>query len=605
MRTATAILAAALPYSFDYYFVIDLFYNGDRVLANAPVTNVQLQDDASALVQRTGSCDLYYQDDFGVSLAPDAIGDILSPFGTIIDLDCVITIGPGFKERINIGSYLLSETPSIINHLYAFKGAVLSKGDIISLNFKDLMYGVQRDRFNAPGSPSQLTSVWDEIQLLMQLPVTKNVTLADTGIPNSVAYVDDKLQACYDLAATMGGILDMQSDGTVGMRPITWPSPVDTLFGGLKAASHVSTRTNLVPNPSTESGTTNISSAATGAGGTFSVAAVGFPGTTTYWTGLKASRCTWTAATTVTTAGTDLAVGLGVDTGLSALIPVTAGLAYTMSYYASSTVNQTIHGQIVWYNASSVALGSFVNGSDVTLTGGAGVFSRISVVNAVAPAGAAFMRIDADLGAGAIIMPISSVLNIDGVMVEQSATLNPYFDGDFLGAAWFGTRRDSKSTLTTAVVDTAYIPGTLVSVDKTMVNDNVYNAVIIQTTDPTGGTVVLSTAEVTSGPLRTQNDDGSLSPYRRVPYFYSSPFITLQGQADNYAPILLSQVSTLRSISVPLVEKFNPLRDLGDVITVSRFDAQGNQLDSFYGRVTNITRNSGSPTQTTTIAVGP
>lgn len=391
MRTSTTQLKAALPYSFDWWFVIDLFYNGERVLANAPVTNVQMNDDATALVQRTGSFDLIYQDTFGVSIAPYQIGDVLSPFGSVVDLDCMISVGPGFQERINIGTYLISETPSIISDLFTFKGATISKGDIISINFKDLMYGVQRDRFNAPGSPSQLTSVWDELQLLLQLPITKNVLLTDAGIPNSIAYVEDKLQACYDLAQAMGGILDMQQDGTVGMRPVAW------------------TKTDVVD----------------------------------------------------------------------------------------------------------------------TVQGGAGS-----------------------------------------------------------GTSGIG-------------------PGTLVSVGKSMANDNVYNAVQIQTTDPNGGTVVLATAEITQGPLRTSNDDGSLSPYRRVPYFYSSPFITLQGQADAYAPILLSQVSTLRGVSVPLVENFNPLRDLGDVINVYRRDVKGALVDSFYGRVTNIVRNSGSPNQTTTIAVGP
>lgn len=379
MRTGSANLLAALPYSFDWFFVVDLFYNGNRVLSNAPVTNVQLADNATALVQRTGSFDLYYQDDYGVSFAPNVVGDILSPFGTVIDLDCIVSIGPGFTERINIGSYLISETPAIISYLYNFKGSTVSKGDVISINFKDLMYGVQRDRFNAPGSPTALGSIWDELQNLLQLPITKNVLLADTGIPNSIAYVDDKLQACYDLAAAMGGILDMQPDGTIGMRPVAWPAAVDTLNGG-----------------------------------------------------------------------------------------------------------------------------------------------------------------------------------------------------------------DS---------------GALVSVGKSMVNDNVYNAVVITSTDLSGGTVVLATSEITTGPLRTTNDDGSLSPYRRVPYFYSSPFITTQAQAAAYAPTLLAQVSTLRGVSVPLVENFNPLRDLGDVINVKRY-SQGHLVDSFYGRVTNLNRNSEAPTQTTTIAVG-
>lgn len=135
--------------------------------------------------------------------------------------------------------------------------------------------------------------------------------------------------------------------------------------------------------------------------------------------------------------------------------------------------------------------------------------------------------------------------------------------------------------------------GTLVKVGRGMANDLVYNQIVVRAYG--GGNGILATAEITTGPLRTQNADGSLSPYRRVPYFYTSQYITTTGAAQDYANRNLPRVSQLRSVSVALTEVFNPLRDLGDVITVQRLG------ETFTGRVTNITRDSG-PTQVTTVA---
>lgn len=369
MRFGTPALKDALKGSFNWRYVADVFSNNVRVLQDLPVTNVQLSDDSTSQVQGTGSFTVAYQDDFANTIAPSEIGDVLSPFGSQVALSVLVTAG-GFSERIPMGQYLISETPSILVQRFLFNSATLSKGDLIDVNLKDLMYGVQRDRFDVPGSPPDLSSVYKEIQRLTGLPVTFTVT--DGPISTTVAYQEDKLQAVYDLATVLDATACMTADGTVSLRPNVWPSVVDTISSG---------------------------------------------------------------------------------------------------------------------------------------------------------------------------------------------------DG-----------------------------GTLESVGKAMSNDNVYNTVIIRS-DAADGSGVLGRAELTAGPLRASNPDGSLSPYRRVPYFYSSPFLTTQSQANAYAATLLPRVSSLRSVSVDLVEFYNPLRDLGDVLRVTRLG------ESFTGRVTAINRDMG-PTMTTTVAVG-
>jgi hypothetical protein len=357
--------------SFDKRYVADFFYNGVRQIQDAPITQPRFDGSGSSLVQETGSFTVVYQDDFAREVSPSAIGDLFSPFGTQVAISVIITDGPGFTERIPMGLYLVSETPSIITQRYLFNGALVTKGDLITVSIKDLFYGVQRDRFQIPGSPPDLTSVWREFQRLTRLPVTNTIT--DSVITAAVAYQEDKLQAVYDLATVLDATACMLSDGTASMRPNVWPAPVDTL--------------------------------------------------------------SW--------------------------------------------------------------------GDD----------------------------------------------------------------------------------------------GTLVNAGKGMSNDLVYNMVVVRSYNSTTGDAVLATAEITSGPLRTQNADGSRSPYGRVPYFYSSPFITTAAQAQAYANRTLPRVSQLRSVAVKLTEVFNPLREVGDVITVKRLG------ESFIGRVTDISR-SDSGTQDTTVAVG-
>lgn len=375
MRYGSSTLADTLKGSFNHRYVADVFNNGVRVLANVPCTNVSLTDADTSLVQGTGLLTVIYQDNFAASVAPTQIGDLFSPFGTEVRVYSLITNGPGFSERIAMGVYLVAETPAIITTRFLWQGGVLSKGDRIDLTLKDRFYGVQRDRFQVPGSPPSLTSVWAEVQRLTGLTITKTIT--DGPITAAVAYQEDKLQAVYDLATVLDATACTLSDGTVSMRTNAWPDPVATVS------------------------------------------------------------------------------------------------------------SQLVEG-----------------------------------------------------------------------------------DG-----------------------------GTLVDVSRGMANDLVYNQVVVRASDTSSGAGVLASAEITSGPLRTANSDGSLSPYRRVPYFYSSPMITTTAQAQAYADLTLPRMSKLRSVKVTLTEVFNPLRELGDVLTVNR------RGETFTGRVTGITRTAAA-TQTTTVMVG-
>ncbi|TIH33674.1 hypothetical protein D4765_14420 [Subtercola vilae] len=315
-----------------------------------------------------------YQGDFADSIAPQNIGDILSPFGTVLSLSVIVSAGPGFSERVMLGQFLISDTPNIVTEAFLFNTAILTRGDSIDLSFTDYFGAVSDDKFDVPGSPPDLSSVWNEIQRLTGLPITRTIT--DGTIPASVAYQQEKLQAVYDLATVLDATAYMTSAGTVSMRPNTWPAPVDTISGG---------------------------------------------------------------------------------------------------------------------------------------------------------------------------------------------------------------------------------DGTLIAVVRGMSNASVRNKLVVRSYAGNGQSV-LSSGEITDGPLRTRNSDGTVSPYRSRPQFYSSQFIVTSDQADAFVQNNLSRVSVLRSVKVVVTETFNPLRQVGDVVTVVRKVDQ-TVTSKFVARVSNIVRTTDA-TQQTTVTVG-
>lgn len=140
--------------------------------------------------------------------------------------------------------------------------------------------------------------------------------------------------------------------------------------------------------------------------------------------------------------------------------------------------------------------------------------------------------------------------------------------------------------------------GTLVSLGFAMSSEKVYNRVVFRSGgDGDSAEQILAVAEITDGPLRVRNPDGSPSPYGRVTYYVSSDQVTSRGQAQAYVDRLLPQVSALRVAERPMVEIFNPLRQVGDVLSVRPMGEQ-----PFLGRVSTISRSDG-PTQDVTLEV--
>jgi hypothetical protein len=122
-------------------------------------------------------------------------------------------------------------------------------------------------------------------------------------------------------------------------------------------------------------------------------------------------------------------------------VPVTAGQTYTVSAYLKHSVaGGTTVMNLVWVNAAG---GTVLDDTHLGVTP-ATTWTRASQTR-TAPAGAAQaqIRIYRTAGEGGGASPVS--VYADAVMLEQSSTVNAYFDGSSTGALWTGVANLSAS----------------------------------------------------------------------------------------------------------------------------------------------------------------
>lgn len=195
----------------------------------------------------------------------------------------------------------------------------------------------------------------------------------------------------------------------------------------------MTTRTNLIPNPSFEVDAAGWSKLG-GAG-------------TTAW-GRSTSYANVGTASLVVTTGANGTGGTGLSrtaTGVSG-IPVTAGLDYTASAYfyrvnGASTNVATVG--INYYNAA----GTYITNSNANVTLTAATTWYRGTLTLTAPAGAVYANVELSMSG----VTAFSTYAFDAVLFEQASSAGTYFDGSFtdtpvLDYAWTGTAHQSAST---------------------------------------------------------------------------------------------------------------------------------------------------------------
>lgn len=216
---------------FDRVWVADVLYDGDRRLANVPVTDVDVQWDAGQMVIGSGSVTVVWSDDYGTSMIPTQIGDLFSPFGTEVQIDCIIRAG-NFSERIPQGRFVIDSVPGVVQARMPFQGRVINPGESFGLTLKDPLVRVQRDEFPFP-VPAGSTSVWQEIGSISGMPLVRN--LPDATVPIGTSYADDRGSALSRLFDLLGAWPHTDPSGSLTGRPKAWPAPVDEIRGVVSA----------------------------------------------------------------------------------------------------------------------------------------------------------------------------------------------------------------------------------------------------------------------------------------------------------------------------------------------------------------------------------
>lgn len=116
----------------------------------------------------------------------------------------------------------------------------------------------------------------------------------------------------------------------------------------------------------------------------------------------------------------------------------------------------------------------------------------------------------------------------------------------------------------------------VVAAQPTMTSQDTYNRVVVKGRNADGDPLY-GVREVKDGYLRVRNPDGSASPFGGATYSYADNLGVLDTQAkvDAYAEALLPRVSRRRSVTREVIEPFNPLREVGDVLTFADRSAYG------------------------------
>lgn len=184
------------------------------------------------------------------------------------------------------------------------------------------------------------------------------------------------------------------------------------------------TRTNLLPNPSLETGTAGWSVSGTGNPTlTRPAPSPGFSGA-------------WHARAAATVAGS-------VVLAESASRAVVAGQSYVVSAYVRGTPGRLVGARAAFAPSSTVQ-----SGTPVTLTG---AWQRVAYA-VVVPAGQTGMTVGVQRTASGT--STDTVLDVDGLQLEAATTPGSYFDGDSTPGAgvqytWTGTPHASTSVATT------------------------------------------------------------------------------------------------------------------------------------------------------------
>jgi hypothetical protein len=249
------------------------------------------------------------------------------------------------------------------------------------------------------------------------------------------------------------GSLFMDKDGALNFQDrIVGPPLTDTLIFSDEQSGAIPERTNLIPNPSFETDLTN-------------------------WTGtnfISSQSSTYSKYGTYSWKGVVFTTGTNryMDK-LQSDVFITTGFTYTYSCWvylpATNTADVTLGLWAYGWNATGYSGPTVLQTKLVTR----GVWTRLS---------GSFNSLNGTTGAATNVLlrvinqsswAVGQEMYVDGALLEQTDSLNEYFDGNTSGALWNGTQNLSTSTIP------AYVSVSYSDIQVVYGSENLYNRVVV------------------------------------------------------------------------------------------------------------------------------
>lgn len=196
-------------------------------------------------------------------------------------------------------------------------------------------------------------------------------------------------------------------------------------------APKVTTRTNLIVNPTFDGATT----------------------ATTFWTSSNATptldstkQYSGISSLKLTPSGTS-SVSISTPTSGTTMMAVLPSLPYVASIYANavSTTARNVSMTITWYDASKTAL-STTTATTVSIVSNDG-WKRFDTGVQISPSTAAYASVNVSYASAST----ADIINFDAALFENSGFLDTYFDGSYSEASWSGAISNSISTAISSI----------------------------------------------------------------------------------------------------------------------------------------------------------
>ncbi|WML63677.1 hypothetical protein [Rhodococcus sp. AH-ZY2] len=159
--------------------------------------------------------------------------------------------------------------------------------------------------------------------------------------------------------------------------------------------------------------------------------------------GVDGYRVTWTTASAAPETSPQGGAQYGRNT-VTSDAAVTAGVTYTLSMWAKSSIDQRLALRVVFYDAANAAVGSpvYSTGRIVPANTEVRLYNTVTV-----PAGATHlgMRVVHANGVGGVAWPVGATLTVSLPQITQGSTLWPEFTGSEPDAYWVGGKDISSS----------------------------------------------------------------------------------------------------------------------------------------------------------------